>query len=135
LLEKVNFELLSAKLIIVKQIPESFDPKILKEENLIMICINANQVNFHFDSQLSISVEYEISIEKDSQHQQFSVFYMKSDYGLLDLLENKIVDAYTDVERRDLRLKFANNTIITSIGHEFYESYSLSRNQDVILEV
>lgn len=119
----------------MKKIPESFDPKILKEENLIMICINASQVYFHFDSQLTITVEYEIGIEIENQFHQFSVFYMKSDYGLLDLLENKIVDAYTDVERRDLRLKFSNNTIITLIGHEFYESYSLSRNKNVILEV
>jgi hypothetical protein len=111
----------------------NFDPKFLKGERLMMICFNANQISLHFDSSTKITFEGEYIIEENNQQMRCNVFPLKNDNGLLTLIETEIEDAYTDYERKDLRIKFSNRIILTLIGSDQYESYSIKKGDFEIL--
>ena len=108
-------------------LPNTFDPKLLKGERLIMICFNANQINLHFDSSARITIEGEYIIEENTLQMRFNTFPLKGDNGLLTLIETEIEDSYTDYERKDLRIKFSNRITLTLIGNDQYESYSIKK--------
>jgi hypothetical protein len=114
-------------------LPNTFDPKFLKGERLIMICFNANQIILHFDSSARITIEGEYIIEENNQQGRYNVFPLKNDNGLLTLIETEIEDSYTDYERKDLRIKFSNRIILTLIGSDQYESYSIKKGDLEIL--
>lgn len=108
-------------------LPDSFDTKILLDERLIMICFNSSQVYFHFDSHLMITIDGEFIVEKDFKIEKYHPYLLKSDCGLLELIETTITDCYTDVARKDLRIKFSNSMIVTLLATENYESYLITK--------
>ena len=114
-------------------LPENFDLKSLKGERLIMICFNANQISLHFDSSTKITFEGDYIVEENNKQMEYSVFPLKSDNGLLVLIETEIEDSYTDSLRKNLRIKFSNKIILTLMGADQYESYSIKKGDMEII--
>jgi hypothetical protein len=102
--------------------PEDFDAGIFVGRTLEMICFNANQVYFHFDSRICIQAETSFTFEKPPAVAEITIPVMQSD--LMHLLEHQILKA-SAADQHILTLEFDDGSRLrfsdTAPGK--YESY------------
>jgi hypothetical protein len=109
-------------------IPNTFDPKSLIGEILVMICFNSNQITLHFETSTMITFEGEFIIEVNNIEKLHNVYPLGDDKGLLAFIETEIKDSYTDEARKNLKIKFSNNSNLILVGNDEYESYMINKD-------
>lgn len=121
-------------------IPINFDLNTLRGSIIIQICFTANTITFFFEKAGSfekigfINTEGSFAfLQKGKRSYYEEICPVQHDYGLLKLLEKKVIRAYTDEKRNDLTLEFEENMSLELIGNEVYESYTININGERII--
>jgi hypothetical protein len=114
------------------KIPENFNISQLKGEVIFQIAFGLNFVSLFFDKGY-INIEGSFFISINNQKNQFNVYPIQNDFGLLQLLEKKIIEAETNIERDRLVLLFENEYSIELVGDIGYESYTIRIGEDEII--
>lgn len=114
------------------KIPKNYNVDNLKGERISQISFGINFISFFF-SKGYITMEGSFSTQIKHQTRDFAEIYpIKHDFGLLALLEQKIVFVDINDDRTVLTLSFENEFTLNLIGDENYESYTLKINNEEI---
>lgn len=115
------------------KIPDDFNPISIKNEAITQIAFGINFITlFHSNGFMQFSGRF--SFQHNSQKYEYEEVYpVQNDYGLLVLLEKKIVQVKINNERNALTLEFEGGIIIELIGSNDYESYTLKIDDREIL--
>jgi hypothetical protein len=116
------------------RIPESFNLSDIKDETISQIAFGLNFVTVFFNRGfIQFSGSFVLHVD-GKRFDYVEVYPVKNDFGLLKLLEKKIVKVFTNDERNDLTIEFDTGIILQlkSVGQ--YESYTLNIDgQEVIV--
>ncbi|MBP6184082.1 MAG: hypothetical protein KA479_04025 [Saprospiraceae bacterium] len=108
------------------KIPEDFNLNSIQNEEISQIAFGLNFITLFLSNgfiQFSGSFSFFYSSRK---HIYDEVFPVQNDYGLLKLLEKKIVKATINNERDALTLDFEEGIILELIGSKEYESFTIN---------
>ncbi len=111
------------------RIPETFDGNCLVNEIISHITFGINFITLSINKgfiQFSGSFAFN---SKGKMVTQAEVFPVENDYGLLIILEKKIIRAIVNVERNELEIEFEGNNKLLLSSNEFYESFHLKINE------
>lgn len=105
------------------KIPETFDSSALVNETIFQVAFGLNYVAIYFNKGLiqisgGFSIRY---LEKQFTYDE--VYPVENDFGLLRILEKKIVRLDISDDREELKIEFEGNTILHLTANEMYESY------------
>ena len=99
----------------------------LKGNSVVQICYTVNSVSVFFENIGFIGIEGSFLFTDGNKHVNVDDFFpLKEDWGLLHLLEKKLINIEIDSERTDLTLYFEENKSLTLFGNPQYESYSIN---------
>jgi hypothetical protein len=113
------------------RIPENYNIDALIGETIFQIAFGLNFITLFFNGGY-IQLEGAFATTFDNNTREYDEVYpVKSDFGLLQLLEHKIVGVKVNSNRDVVSLLFENGSSLKLIGNENYESYviSLSNNE------
>ncbi len=110
------------------KIPENFNLECLKDSLITQITFGLNVIVLSYNNGfIQITGRFSIfSSGKLKNHDE--VFPVRSDFGLLEILEKKILDVSINNSREELSIEFENGVILYLIGQEFFESYVVNIN-------
>lgn len=104
----------------------------LISKNLIQICCTANQINLHFDSDISISIEADqFQVIKNKEIIEIGIPI--NNLTVFELLEHTVTQIETKNSNSTLELHFNDNYKIILTDDKDYESYHISINKKEII--
>ncbi len=115
------------------KIPENFNVNALQGEVIFQISYGLNFITLFFSKGFLQFEGKFVTIFKGHSQEYDEVYPVKNDFGLLQLLEQKIVDVNLSNGRNDLILLFENEFSLTLISNEAYESYTIRLNEEEII--
>jgi hypothetical protein len=111
------------------KIPESFDFSHFKGKALNQVSFGQNVVIFFFSNDIYIQWSGRFSVFMGNAKIEFNeVFPVKNDFGLLSLLEKKVLNIYTDKTRSSLFIVFEDDCILEIYSDDSFESFTLYTN-------
>ncbi len=112
----------------MRKVSKSFDVSILRNEIIIQVAFGLNYVLLLY-SKGFIQFSGCFSIEQNSDQDNYDEVYpVKSDLGLLQLLEKKITSISLNEKSKKLNLKFEDGISLCLIGNERYESFIIKND-------
>ena len=100
-------------------------------KNLIQICCTANQINLHFDTDISISIEADqFQVIKNKAITEIGI--PMNNLTILELLEHTVTQIETKNGNSTLELHFNDNYKIILTDDKDYESHHISINKKEI---
>ena len=97
------------------------------------VCFAKNNISILLGNVGFITIEGRFTLFDDKGNEfRFEVYPVDKDFGLLNLLEQKIDKVVTNEERSDLIFTFDNEQVLVLIGDENYESYSIKVGNDEV---
>ncbi|MEJ7623683.1 MAG: DUF6188 family protein [Pyrinomonadaceae bacterium] len=116
-------------------LPDDFSTDFLLGRNLEQICINENQVYFHFDNQLFITVEGTYAYQNvESEAGELLIEVPRFDANVLQLLGSSVRKCASSPDGT-LNLSFDNGQTLTMLdSSREFESYQI-RYKDLIIIV
>ncbi|MEZ0226038.1 MAG: DUF6188 family protein [Alphaproteobacteria bacterium] len=105
-------------------LPKDFDEGFLINRTLELICFSMNQIFFHFDSHVSISVENSFSYQKGPTDVEAKTKVPVVNSNLMELLQRTVVEARGDAEGT-LTLVFDDKRVLKFFDQPGYEAYSI----------
>lgn len=115
------------------KIPKSFDISVLKNEIISQIAFGLNFVTLFF-SKGFIQIEGEFATIFENQLFEYAEIYpVKNDFGLLHLLEQKIIEINVSNDRSTLELVFESGFSLKLKGNEAFESYRIKINDEEVV--
>ncbi len=112
------------------QLDVNFDLNSFVGKKVLQICYSASEISISWNNEEWLQFMGPFSING----KYIDVIYpVKSDFGLLDLIEKKVTDAKTNQARDSLILVFDNKYELVLIGNPFYESFILKSEQGTII--
>lgn len=113
-------------------IPIDFNLSQLNGATVQQVCFAANVVSIMLDSSRYISFEGEfILTEQDGKANKFEVYPIENDFGLLKLLEQKIIEISVD-KSDNLFLLFENQVSLSILASKDYEAYTIKTDDNLI---
>jgi hypothetical protein len=114
------------------KIPETFDASALENETIFQIAFGLNYVSLYFNKgMIQVSGSFSICyLEKQFTYDE--VYPVENDFGLLRILEKKMVRLDISDDREELKIEFEGNTTLYLIANEMYESYLIVVNGNEI---
>jgi hypothetical protein len=110
--------------------PSEFSEGIFFAKTLQMICVNANQVYFHFNTRLTICAESPFQYYDLAVHGYVKEVCLPfEDVSVLKLIEQKIIAA-SITEMQNLFITFENRIRLGFLALERYESYRVLYGKD-----
>src|SRR4051812_25161584 len=113
-------------------LPKDFDGSFFLNRNLEMICFNANQIYFHFDSHVVVMVEGSFSYQQGPSDLVDKTKASVTSSNLMQLLEHKVVEVRGDTEGT-LTLFFDDKKILKFFDTPGYESYQIKYESKLII--
>ncbi len=108
------------------KIPEDFNVNSIKNDIISQIAFGLNFITLFFSNGL-IQFSGSFSFLYDSRkHEYEEVYPVQDDFGLLNLLEKRIVQVSVNNERNVLILEFETGAILELISNKEYESFRLN---------
>jgi len=115
------------------KIPEDFNINSIKNEAISQIAFGLNIITLFFNNGL-IQFSGSFSFHYDSLIQVYEEVYpVQGDFGLLHLLEKRIVQVRVSNERNVLTLEFETGAILELISGKEYESFKLNIDGEEII--
>lgn len=97
------------------------------------VCFTKNNISLLLANIGFITIEGRFTLfDGKGNKSEFDVYPVDKDFGLLNLIEQKIEKAVTNEVRSDLILTFDNEHVLVLIGDENYESYSIKVGNDEV---
>ena len=97
------------------------------------VCFSKNNICLLLANIGFITIEGRFTLFDDNGNRfDFDLYPVDKDFGLLNLIEHKIVKAVTNYERSNLILNFDGGHILVLHGDENYESFSIRIGNDVV---
>lgn len=117
------------------KIPQTFDITKLQGRSVSGITFGLNIIHLSLDETFgSIEITGNFSIDNGHHTCIYEEIYpITDDMGLLKLLEKSITLITINESRDTLVITFEDNSILTLIGNEYYESYSIKIGRVEIL--
>jgi hypothetical protein len=115
------------------KISDNFNFKIFNNLKVQQVCYSFNAITIFFQKDLFINLTGSFKLVTDENEQIVEICPVESDFGLIKLIEKKILLVKTDSDRSDLIFFFENNVILTIIGDVYYESCSVHIGQKRII--
>ncbi len=107
-------------------IPKDFDLKMLNGALVQQICFGINNIFILFENIGIVKIEGYFSLSfHDKEKRVYNVYPVSHDFGLLRLLEKKIVSIAANEARNSLIINFEEGMELTLIGDSNFESYSI----------
>jgi len=111
------------------KIPVDFNLDVLKGATINQISFGINLIVIFIEKVGFISIDGSFSFMFENNKTYYEeICPNKSDFGLLNLLEKKIVEIIVSEDRENLTLNFEDNVTLTLIGNKMYETYRLNFN-------
>ena len=113
-------------------IPRNFDISILKDKVLNQIAFGVNFITLFFNEgfiQITGSFSFNYNGRQDNYDE---VYPVKNDFGLLQILEKKIINVKLNDKRDKLEINFEDGAILCLVGNEMYESFTINFNKEII---
>jgi hypothetical protein len=112
-------------------IPEDFELKKLKGTVVFVIGFSLNSITISLYNELfqavgGIGIEGRFIVDFIGIKVEYNTFPVENDFGLLKLLNKKIINIYTNTLRTELTIEFENKLILFLLSDKMYESFSLS---------
>ena len=116
------------------QIPHDFEITTLRNEVISHIAFGLNVITIFFHKGLLIQFSGPFSIHYEGKTFSFEeVCPVSNDFGLLQLLEKKIIDVSINEARTTLSLTFETEVIVSLLSDEWYESFEIHINERRII--
>ena len=111
--------------------------KFFKGKYIQQICFSSNNIVICFDDQISyIQFENDFILENlEGRRIIQNVLPLNGDKGLLVLLDQIVLNAFTNESRENFILQFENNFSLTLLGNSDHESYYLKLSSNEIIIV
>lgn len=114
------------------KVSESFDITILKGIVINQITFGLNFISLLFNRGfIQINGSFSISYS-GKQYSYDEVYPVKNDFGLLQILENKVISILINDNRDEMEIEFENGLKLCLIGNEMYESFIISIDENVV---
>lgn len=115
------------------RIPERVDIDKFKGQTLSQIAFGLNYILLMFDNcSIQFSGQFLFKFE-GREFEREEVYPVKSDFMLLNLLEEKIESIYCNQERTTLVIDFTNDSFLSLKSNEMYESFELNINGERVI--
>jgi hypothetical protein len=110
-------------------LPSDFDCNRFVERVLGMVCLTANQICLHFDTNLTITVEGSYAVQAGTHVRASAPQFIPA---LADLVEKRVVAARAEAGTT-LVLTFDEGSEISCYDDAHYESYKIQDGDTVII--
>ena|ERR1700712_2087812 len=110
------------------KVPDDLNSDFLRDDTLIMVSFNANQIYLHFETGILITLEGEYIISIVGKEHLYNVYPVSYENGLLELIEKKVERTEVLNSKKDLTIHFENSLCVTLINSDNYESYQVKIN-------
>jgi len=108
------------------KIPNDLEIVKLKNELISQVCFGLNHIILFFSKgSIQISGSFSVCINGVT-FSYLEVYPVNNDFGLLHLLEKRIVNVNIKDERTSLRLEFEGGIILNLKSNELYESFEIN---------
>jgi len=115
-------------------IPENFDPEKLTSRVIEQISFTLNSVCLSIGRGDFICINNSFYLEERGINIFHEIFPVETDFGLLNLLEKKILRIEVSQNRKELLIFIENDSVLKLCNDDNYESYSIRLdNEDIIL--
>lgn len=107
------------------KVPKNVDFSILKDEVINQIAFGLNFITFFFNKGF-IQVTGGFSFSCFGEQKSYDeVFPVENDFGLLQILEKKIINVSLNNGRDKLTIEFDQEMSLCLIGNDMYESFTI----------
>lgn len=113
----------------MNRLPPDFDPTIFRDAAIQLIAVAVNQVYFHFSNGVLISTDAEIISMRAGES---VVADGALSMAFFALLEEPIMTAVVEEERRVLALTFPGERTLMFTDLDFYEAFSIQMDDKTI---
>lgn len=116
-------------------IPEDFDSMLLENSFITQISFSVNTISLFFEEIGYITIEGNFSFERKGQKMEYKdIFPIRSDFGLLNLLEKKLINLDIIDERSGLKLEFEDNMVVYLVGIDNYETFKINiKGKEIVI--
>lgn len=108
------------------KIPKDYNINAIIGETIVQIAFGLNFITLFFNrGYIQLEGAFATTFDNNT-HEYDEVYPVKNDFGLLQLLEHKIVQVNINSDRNIMILLFENDSSLKLIGNENYESYVIN---------